>query len=45
MIPMEYIVPSLRIVVVMEMEDQDIMEERLTQILELEEDRFLVGFH
>jgi len=43
--PMEYIVPILRIYVVIEMEEWDIMEERLMQILELEEDRFLVVFH
>lgn len=43
--PMEYIVPRLRIAIVTEMEDQDIMEECPVQILELEEDRFLASFH
>lgn len=35
---MEYIVPSLWIVVVTDMADRDIMEEHLTQLTELEED-------
>lgn len=41
----EYIVPSLRIAVVNDMADRDIMEEFLAQLLALEEDRFLVGVH
>jgi len=44
-IPMEYIMPNLRISIVTEMEDKDTMEEHLAEILELEEDFFLVGFH
>eukprot|EP00253_Pinus_taeda_P032674 PITA_32674 len=44
-IPMEYIVPSLIIIVVMDMVDNNIMEERLDQQLALEEDRFITGFH
>lgn len=43
--PMEYIVPSLRIAAFTYMEDSDIMEERMAQLLALEEDRFIVGFH
>ena len=42
--PMEYIVPSLRISAFTEMDDPNIMTERLRKILELEEDRFIVGF-
>lgn len=42
--PMEYIVTSLRIIAVTEMVDCDYMEEHLVQLLALEEDRFLVGF-
>ena len=42
--PMEYIVPSLRISTFIEMDDPDMMNERLAKILELEEDRFTVGF-
>lgn len=41
---MEYIVPSLCIVTLTDMVDRDTLEEWLTQLIELEEDRFLVGF-
>jgi len=43
--PMEYIVPSLCIEAFTGMEDCKAMEERLMQLEELEEDRFLDGFH
>ena len=42
--PMEYIVPSLRIAAFTEMDDLSRLNERLSKILELEEDRFIVGF-
>lgn len=42
--PMEYIVPSLWISVMMGMADHGTLEERLTQLEELEEERFLAGF-
>jgi len=42
---MEFIMPSLRIIAVTEMDDRDTMEERLVQLVELEEDRFLVSFY
>ena len=42
--PMEYIVPSLRISAFMEMDEPAVLNERLEKILELEEDRFIVGF-
>ena len=42
--PMEYTVPSLRIAAFTEMDDPTIITERLTKILELEEDRFIAGF-
>ena len=42
--PMEYIVPSLRISTFIEMDDPDMMKERLVKILELEEDRFIARF-
>ena len=42
--PMEYIVPSLRISAFTEMDDPTIITERLTKILELEEEIFIVGF-
>ena len=43
--PMEYILPSLRIAQITEMADTDMMDERLAQLLNLEEDRFIAGFH
>ena len=39
--PMEYILPSLRIAQLTEMADTDTMDERLAQLLNLEEDRFI----
>ena len=42
--PMEYIVPSLRISTFTEMDDPTMLNERLMKILELEEDRFIAGF-
>ena len=43
--PMEYIVPSLCVVVFTNMVEPDIMEEHLVQLLALEEDRFIANFH
>ena len=43
--PMEYIIPSLKIVMLTDMEDEDTLSERLMHVLELEEDRFIAGFH
>ena len=43
--PMEYIVPSPRIAAITGMADRKALEEWLTQLEELEEERFLVGFH
>jgi len=43
--PMEYIVLSLRIATVRDMVDPNIMKERMSQILALEEVRFIAGFH
>ena len=42
--PMEYIVPSLRISAFTGMDDLAMLNERLAKILELEEDRFIAGF-
>ena len=43
--PMEYIVPSLRIVALTGMTDCRALEERLALLDELEEEIFLAGFH
>jgi hypothetical protein len=44
-VPMEYLVPSLRIVAFTDMDDTGVVQERLAQLVELEEDRFVAGFH
>jgi len=43
--PMEYIVPSLRIAAIIGMVDHGALEERLGQLEELEEEWFLAVFH
>ena len=43
--PMEYIVPSLRIAILTDMEDVETLSERLMHVVELEEDHIIVGFH
>eukprot|EP00253_Pinus_taeda_P030377 PITA_30377 len=43
--PMEYIVPSLYIVAFTGITDRVALEERLAQLAELEEERFMAGFH
>jgi transposase InsO family protein len=44
-VPMEYLVPSLRIVAFIDMDDPGAVQERLAQLVGLEEDRFIAGFH
>jgi transposase InsO family protein len=44
-VPMEYLVPSLRIVAFTDMDDTGTIHERLSQLAKLEEDRFVAGFH
>ena len=44
-VPMEYLVPSLRIVAFTDMDDTSIVREGIVQLIELEQDRFIVGFH
>ena len=43
--PKEYIVPSLCIAASTGMHNDGAIEERLAHLLQLEEDRFIVGFH
>ena len=43
--PMEYILPSLRIAQIIGMADTNMVQQRLAQLLALEEDRFIAGFH
>jgi hypothetical protein len=44
-VPMEYLVPSLRIFSFTDMDDTGVVRERIGQLVELEEDRFIVIFH
>ena len=43
--PMEYIFPSLRIAMSTGMDDAKALEVRVVQLIQLEEDCFIVGFH
>ena len=43
--PLEYIVLSLRVVVFTEMTDVNVVEERLLQLIHLEKECFTTGFH
>jgi hypothetical protein len=43
--PMEYLVPSLRIDAFTNMDDIGIIRERLAQMVELEEEKIMAGFH
>jgi hypothetical protein len=42
---MEYLVPRLRITSFTDMDDTGAIQERLVQLIGLEEDRFIAGFH
>ena len=42
---MEYIVPKLRIVVITQMTDVGAIKEILSQLIELEEEHFVAGYH
>jgi hypothetical protein len=44
-VPMEYLVPILRTIAFTSMDDTGIVQERLAHLVELEEDRFIAGFH
>ena len=43
--PMDYIIPSLHIAVETRMDDVEELEERIVQLIQLEEDCFIVDFH
>jgi hypothetical protein len=44
-VPMENLVPSLIIASFIDMDDIGVVQDRLVQLVELEEDRFIAGFH
>jgi transposase InsO family protein len=43
--PMEYVVPNLKIATLTDLADEETIEERLLQLVELEEYKFIAGFH
>ena len=43
--PMKYIVPCLCITTTTQLDDEGALEENLTQLVQLEEYRFVTGFH
>ena len=45
LMPMEYIIPSLHIASTTGMDDEAMLEECTTQLIQLVEDRFIAGFH
>ena len=44
-VPMEYLVPSLRIVSFTDMDETGAIHERLAQLVKLEEEKFIAVFH
>jgi hypothetical protein len=43
--PLEFLIPSLRIAAITQMTERGAVQERLNQLLSMEEDRILAGFH
>lgn len=44
-VSLEYLIPSLHIVAITNMTERGTAQERLAQLMELEDDRIVVGFH
>jgi transposase InsO family protein len=44
-VPLEFLIPSLRVAAITQMTERDAIQERLHQLLAMEEDRILAGFH
>jgi hypothetical protein len=45
MMPMDFILPSLRIAMIIDLSKSGTIEERLSQLVQLEEDQFVTCFH
>jgi hypothetical protein len=43
--PLEFMVPSMRVATITNMTERGPVQERLSQLMEMEEDNILVGFH
>jgi hypothetical protein len=44
-VPLEFLVPSLRVTTITEMTEQGVVQEIMNQLLSMEEDRILARFH
>jgi hypothetical protein len=44
-VPLEYLIPILHIAAITNMTERGATQERLAQLMELEEDMIIVGFH
>jgi hypothetical protein len=44
-VPLEFLVPSLCVVAITNMTERGAVKERLNQLMEMEEDKILAGFH
>jgi hypothetical protein len=44
-VPFECLVPNLRVAAIMQMNEHNAIQEIMNQLLAMEEDRILVGFH
>lgn len=42
---MEFIVPSVRVASMTNLMEEDVAQKHLQELMEIEEDRFVVGFH
>jgi hypothetical protein len=45
MVPLEFLVPSLCVATITNMKEKGVVQERLSHMMSMEEDRILVGFH
>jgi hypothetical protein len=45
MVPLEFLVPSLRVATITNVTERSTVQERLSQLMIMEEDRILAGFH
>jgi hypothetical protein len=43
--PIDFILHSLHIAMIIDLSDSCVVEERLSELVQLEEDRFFTGFH
>jgi hypothetical protein len=45
MVPLEFMLPILRVGTITNMSERGTIHERLSQLMEMEEDKILAGFH